>query len=111
MEVKPQYLRKARSIVAAPCLGKYGGKRMSGAYPDGFSRLLAIYKSHLVPYESIMQSLMEVRERMEEAESAVIAAFDATSMDSLIDNGESITVVTGADGKRFLVIVEQSDEN
>ena len=67
---------------------------------------LEVYKAHREPYESSMRSISEIRERMDKAESDVIAEFDAASMDTLIWNDEQMTVVTGADGKRFIVITK-----
>ena len=67
---------------------------------------LFVYKAHLVPYQSIMCSMHEVRARLEQAESEVIAEMDAASIGVLTHDGKDITVVTGADAKRFLVITD-----
>ena len=64
---------------------------------------LSIYEAHALSYERCVQAANEIKPRVISAESELIAAMDSANIGSFTDKGRTVTIVTGADGKRMIV--------
>ena len=66
--------------------------------------LLRAYRAHMSACESIARSLREVEAMRDEAANELMDMVETTET----ADGCRLTVVEGADGKRVLVVVEES---
>ena len=63
------------------------------------------YVIHADCYERVSQSAHEIRKNMEAAEKRLIEEMDAVGEGYISNKGKEATIVTGADEKRTVVVV------